>query len=193
MQKVQNTAARLILRAPRHQNCTTILQQLHWLPISERIKYKTACMCYKAIIFLICYTFTVLPALSALRQTHACSKSNASTAKPMAFALSHTLAPTSGTISPKTLATLLLSLPSKVNSALWTRTSSSAQTKQCGLSDVLRGFLRSVGLKSWPVNCASECCVCFLTHSRVFLHSTNTSEEVWAKHLQWELFSSDEH
>ena len=101
MQKVQNTAARVILRAPRHQNCTPILQQHHWLPISERIKYKTACMCYKAIIFLICYTFTVLPALSALRQTHACSKSIASTAKPMAFALSHTLAPTSGKSPPR--------------------------------------------------------------------------------------------
>ena len=49
MQKVQNTAARLILRAPRHQNCTPLRQQLHWLPISERIKYKTACMCYSAI------------------------------------------------------------------------------------------------------------------------------------------------
>ena len=49
MQKVQNTAARLILRAPRHQNCTPLLQQFHWLPISERIKYKTACICYNAI------------------------------------------------------------------------------------------------------------------------------------------------
>ena len=49
MQKVQNTAARLILRAPRHQNCTPLLQQLHWFPISEWIKYKTACMCYNAI------------------------------------------------------------------------------------------------------------------------------------------------
>ena len=68
------------------------------------------------LIFLSCYTFTVRPALSALRQTHACSKSNASTAKPMAFALSHTLASTSGTISPKTSGTLLLSLPSKANS-----------------------------------------------------------------------------
>ena len=68
------------------------------------------------LIFLSCYTFTVLPALSALRQTHACSKSNASTPKPMAFAFSHTLAPTSGIISPKTSGTLLLSVPSKVNS-----------------------------------------------------------------------------
>ena len=49
MQKVQNAAARLILRAPRHQHCTSLLQQLHWLPISERIKYKTACMCYNSI------------------------------------------------------------------------------------------------------------------------------------------------
>ena len=34
----------------------------------------------------------------------------------LAFALSHTQAPTSGTISPKTSGTLLLSLPSKANS-----------------------------------------------------------------------------
>ena len=47
--KVQNIAAGLVLRAPCHQNCTPLLQQLHWLPISERIKYKTACMCYNAI------------------------------------------------------------------------------------------------------------------------------------------------
>ena len=49
MQKVQNVAARLILRAPRHQHCTTLPQQLHWRPISQRIKYKTACMCYNSI------------------------------------------------------------------------------------------------------------------------------------------------
>ena len=49
MQKVQNIAARLIFRAPRQQNCTPLLQQLHWLPICEQIKYKTARMCYNAI------------------------------------------------------------------------------------------------------------------------------------------------
>ena len=49
MQKVQNAATRLILRAPRHQRCTPLLQQLHWLPISERIKYKTAFTCYYSI------------------------------------------------------------------------------------------------------------------------------------------------
>ena len=35
MQKVQNTAACLIFRAPHHKNCTPLLQQLHWLPINE--------------------------------------------------------------------------------------------------------------------------------------------------------------
>ena len=49
MQKVQNTAARLILRAPCHQNCTPLLQQRHWLPNFKRIKYKTACRCYNTI------------------------------------------------------------------------------------------------------------------------------------------------
>ena len=42
IQKVQNSAARLILRAPCHQNCTPLLEQLQWLPISEWIKYTTA-------------------------------------------------------------------------------------------------------------------------------------------------------
>ena len=42
---VQYTAARLILRAPRHQNCTPFLQQLHWLPISERVKYEIVVAC----------------------------------------------------------------------------------------------------------------------------------------------------
>ena len=49
VQKVQNTTAHLILRAPCHQNCTPLLQQLHWLSISEQIKYKTVCMCYNTV------------------------------------------------------------------------------------------------------------------------------------------------
>ena len=44
------------------------------------------------------------------------SNSNASAAELMAFALSHTSAPTSGTSSPKTSGSLLLSLLSKANS-----------------------------------------------------------------------------
>ena len=49
LQKIQNFAARLILLAPRHQHSTPLLEKLHWLPISERIKYKVACMFFNAI------------------------------------------------------------------------------------------------------------------------------------------------
>ena len=30
-----------------------LLEKLHWLPISERIKYKVACMCFSAIVVLV--------------------------------------------------------------------------------------------------------------------------------------------
>ena len=49
LQKIQNFAARLVLLAPRHHQATPFLEKLHWLPISERIKYKVACMCFSAI------------------------------------------------------------------------------------------------------------------------------------------------
>ena len=49
LQKVQNFATRLILMAPCHQHSTPLLKKLHWLPISERIKYKIAYMCFHAI------------------------------------------------------------------------------------------------------------------------------------------------
>ena len=49
LQKIKNSAARLVLKAPRHHSSTPLLQKLHWLPISERIKYKVACMCFNSI------------------------------------------------------------------------------------------------------------------------------------------------
>ena len=49
LQKIQNFAARLLLLALRHHHSTPLLKKLHWLPISERIKYKVACMCFSAI------------------------------------------------------------------------------------------------------------------------------------------------
>ena len=46
LQKIQNFAAKLVLLAPRHHHSTPLLKKLHWLPISEGIKYKVACMCF---------------------------------------------------------------------------------------------------------------------------------------------------
>ena len=43
------TAARPVLLAPRHHHSTPLLEKLHWLPISEHIKYKVAGVCFNAI------------------------------------------------------------------------------------------------------------------------------------------------
>ena len=42
LQKIQDFAARLVLLAPRHHHSTPLLEKLHCLPISERIKYNVA-------------------------------------------------------------------------------------------------------------------------------------------------------
>ena len=47
LQSVQNAAAILIVRCSRDSRIIPILKQLHWLPISYRIKYKVLCLTYK--------------------------------------------------------------------------------------------------------------------------------------------------
>ena len=42
-------ATRLVLLAPCHQHSTPFLEKLHWLSISERVKYEVACTCFNAI------------------------------------------------------------------------------------------------------------------------------------------------
>ena len=49
LQKIHNFATRLVLLTLCHHQSTPLLEKLHWLPISERIKYKIACMCFSAI------------------------------------------------------------------------------------------------------------------------------------------------
>ena len=48
LQKMQNTAARLILRRNRHSSATMMLHELHWLPIQKRVMYKLHLMVYKS-------------------------------------------------------------------------------------------------------------------------------------------------
>ena len=48
MQRLQNAAvARLVCLRKRHESITSILQQLHWLPVSQRIAYKTLLITFK--------------------------------------------------------------------------------------------------------------------------------------------------
>jgi len=49
IQKIQNCAARLIFRTSKQTHTTPLLEQLHWLPISYRIEYKLASMCFNII------------------------------------------------------------------------------------------------------------------------------------------------
>ena len=40
LQRVQNTAARVVSRRRKHDHITPVLQSLHWLPVKYRIEYK---------------------------------------------------------------------------------------------------------------------------------------------------------
>ena len=83
----RNSAARLmILKARRHQQCTRLLQQLHWLPISQRsiFFFFNLLACVHAAIsnHWFCSTLISLnqhrltvhstPSSSALQQTRSC-------------------------------------------------------------------------------------------------------------------------
>jgi len=47
LQRVQNSAARIVLQAPRRSHTKPLLRQLHWLPVQHRITYKLALLTYK--------------------------------------------------------------------------------------------------------------------------------------------------
>ena len=47
--KVQNTAARITLRAPRVEHTSPLLHSLHWLPVQKRIKHKVCSICYTTL------------------------------------------------------------------------------------------------------------------------------------------------
>jgi len=47
LQRVQNTVARVILQNARQSPSQPLLQQLHWLPVRQRIDYKLAIVMYK--------------------------------------------------------------------------------------------------------------------------------------------------
>ncbi|XP_062582896.1 uncharacterized protein LOC134244660 [Saccostrea cucullata] len=49
LQKVQNTAARLVTRLRKHEHITPILITLHWLPVAYRAQYKILLYTFKAL------------------------------------------------------------------------------------------------------------------------------------------------
>ena len=49
LQKVQNNAARLVLRVSKMDHISPHLASLHWLPIASRIQYKLSSLCYNCL------------------------------------------------------------------------------------------------------------------------------------------------
>merc|ERR1712243_219370 len=49
LQRIQNNAARLVMKKKKADHISPLLSQLHWLPISKRINYKLDIICYKCL------------------------------------------------------------------------------------------------------------------------------------------------
>uniref|UniRef100_A0A672HD57 Reverse transcriptase domain-containing protein n=1 Tax=Salarias fasciatus TaxID=181472 RepID=A0A672HD57_SALFA len=49
LQHIQNTAARILTRTPKHEHITPVLRDLHWLPVHQRIHYKVCLLAYQCI------------------------------------------------------------------------------------------------------------------------------------------------
>ena len=49
LQRIQNSAARLVMLAKKRDHITPILKDLHWLPIKYRIQYKVLLITFKAL------------------------------------------------------------------------------------------------------------------------------------------------
>jgi len=49
VQRIQNSAARLVTRTKQREHVTPTLTRLHWLPVKKRIIYKTLLLTYKCL------------------------------------------------------------------------------------------------------------------------------------------------
>ena len=49
LQLLQNHAARLVKQAHKRSSATTLLKELHWLPIRQRVSYKVALFVFKCL------------------------------------------------------------------------------------------------------------------------------------------------
>ena len=49
LQRLQNTAARLIMRVPKYSYITPVLKELHWLPVRERVCFKIMLLFHRAV------------------------------------------------------------------------------------------------------------------------------------------------
>ena len=49
LQRVQNSAVRVLFNKPKFSHITMLLKEVHWLPISDRIKFKILTITFNAL------------------------------------------------------------------------------------------------------------------------------------------------
>lgn len=49
LQRIQNRCARLIFKKPKLTHASPLLKELHWLPVAQRIQFRTLVHTYKAL------------------------------------------------------------------------------------------------------------------------------------------------
>ena len=49
LQRCQNMAARIITRTRKSVHITPVLQELHWLPVGQRVNFKVLLLVYKTL------------------------------------------------------------------------------------------------------------------------------------------------
>ena len=77
LQKVQNSAARLVFKARKQEHIRPLLQKLHWLAVHSRIQYKISTLCYNSFsetyplslceLLTVYYPFRQLSSISDMR------------------------------------------------------------------------------------------------------------------------------
>jgi hypothetical protein len=73
LQRVQNSAARLIMGVSRRESITPVLRSLHWLPVCQRIEFKIAVQVFRCLVGL---APQYLSALISIRDTGRESRSS---------------------------------------------------------------------------------------------------------------------
>ena len=49
LQRIQNNAARLVMKKRKRDHVTPLLKELHWLPVKFRCQYKIATLAYRHV------------------------------------------------------------------------------------------------------------------------------------------------
>ena len=122
LQKVRNSAAKLVFKSRRRNHVQPLLQALHWLLVQARVDYKLSTICHDIVLlshplptsltFSLC---THLPDNFVLLQTHGHFTSSMLKPKPLANVLSLILLQSNGILSLLTSATFSPPMPSKLH------------------------------------------------------------------------------